>query len=209
MGIPSQNLKPYEIVADILNKMLRIDRAIKIEAYSQDVVDLYIKNTPDDKREIEFHVGLDAVRDAANNAKIITRSIQWIYADSEKTRKTSILQITELQNSLVSAMIEPYKTQCLHALLSPFNIIPMAIPKFTKMDDLDLFMKFVDKVSGALNTLGLIMENKTIDHEDSVHKTKITTQLTDLKDIADNILSAIFKKVPDHKLSAVSNGNKN
>ncbi len=203
MVIPSQNLKPYEIVADILNKMLRIDRAIKIEAYSQDVVDLYIKNTPDDKREIEFRVGLDAVRDAANNAKIITRAIQWIYADSEKTRKTSILQITELQNSLILAMVEPYKTQCLHALLAPFNTIPMTIPKFTTIDDLDLFMKFVNTASASLNTLGLIMENKMIDHEDSVHKTKITAQLTDLKDLADNILAVIFKKVPDQKLKMV------
>lgn len=198
-----QNLKPYEVVAEIINQMLRIDRAIKIEGYSVDVVEHYLNSTPDDKREIAFHVGRDVERDSATNAQLITRALQGIHSESRKTQKTSVLHLVELQESLIQSMVEPYKSQCLQILLARFGMLPMMIPAMGEMEDEELFAQFIEKVGGTLSTLGLMMENKVIGPEDLKHKPKILAELTDLKKVADELLATVHKNIPDSKMTVV------
>jgi len=199
----SHSLKSYEVVAEILNKMLRLDRAVTVEAYCQEVVELYIAHTPDDKRDISFYVGQDAIRNNKNNAQIISRAIQLIHSDSEKTKKTSILQIIELQTSLILAMVEPYKTECIQRLFAQLDMLPFPVPKLESREHQLLFSKYIQATGDVISTFGSIMENQSIDEGDAIHKTEMVARLTTLKTLCDEVLSEIHKNVPDNKLREV------
>ena len=94
MKIELPNLKPYEIVAEIINTMIRIDRIITMETYVINVVEHYKENILPERQEIDFHGGRDLKRDMESNTQIIRRALDGIYnVDSEKIRFVSIMRL--------------------------------------------------------------------------------------------------------------------
>jgi len=199
-----QDLKLHEIIAEFVNRMIRIDRAIAMESYVIDVVEFYKGSIVPEKQEISFYSGRGPKRDIESNSQIIRRALDGIYDIDDRLRMRSVFRVSELKTALIMSMAEPYKTECLQALLSPFNVITMTIPEAGSKEDRELSFKFMEKAGGAISTLGLIMENSEFGPEDAKHKVTITSQLTDLKSISDEILGAVHKKVPDTKLTSVT-----
>lgn len=196
MKIELPNLKPYEIVAEIINTMIRIDRAITMETYVVNVVEHYRENILPEKQEIDFHVGRDLKRDMESNTQIIRRALDNIYnIDSEKIRFTSIMRITELKESLISVMIEPYKSQCLHILMSRYGRVPMIISEAGDLDDTELFIKLVGKASNVVSGMANMMENGFLDPISVQQKPKMLSDMTDLIQHIEETIAVIDKKV--------------
>ena len=196
MKIELPNLKPYEIVAEIINTMIRIDRVITMETYVVNVVEYYRENIIPEKQEIDFHIGRDLKRDMESNTQIIRRALDGIYnVDSEKIRFISIMRVIELKESLISVMVEPYKTQCLHILMSRYGRVPVIFSEASNLDDTELFIKLVGKASNVVAGMADMIENGFLDPGNIKRKPKMLSDMTDLIKHIEETIAVIDKKV--------------
>lgn len=194
MKVDLRKLKPYEVMAQMVQIMIRVEHATTWETYTQNVVDHYLATIPADKREISFHTGRDAKRDMESNAQIIRRAVD----------DTSIDKLAELQDSLIYAMAEPYKSRCLQELLSRYDMLPVPMPGGGMIEDHESVAHLFEKVGKATTTLALMLEDGQIGPEDLHLKPTAIAELTDVQTTTQAIIERIFERVPDRKQDKIS-----
>lgn len=91
--------------------------ALTMKAYGQAVADLYMQRTPLHARTLEFHVSADPYADEEANAQIVKRVVNAI-----------VRMPTDLEEALVLALPEPFRTACLNDLAARLGLLAAPRP---------------------------------------------------------------------------------
>lgn len=162
------------------------------ETYGDDVARIYHERTPLHLRRVEFH---EMTREAdpyavlRANAQLVFRQIEGV------TRLAS-----ELEEALVLALPEPYRSACLRELAARYGLLAAAQPAEHPAGLVSQLGGLGREFGEALQALSKTMDDGRLDEADGEHAAEVVAQIDDLIAAATTLRAAHAALLPGLRL---------
>lgn len=133
------------------------ERRISMGTFGQSVVEQYHARTQPDARVVEFKAAGDPFDVAKANAKKLER-----YMDGDVNARLP----ADLEEAWVFALMEPYRSTCLHDLAARYGMLDARLPEGTPVGDVQNLGRLTRELGATLDAMAPILEDGRIGPED-------------------------------------------